>query len=121
MKFAYALFVIYMLIAPAGQLLQKIGMNKIGALDSAGLLNKTNILKMISSPYILTGVFMMLLGAVMWLVIISNFKMSYIYPLSSIAYITMTFFSFWILGEAIAWNQWLGMLVIVAGCILINM
>lgn len=121
MKFEYILFVFYLIVAISGQLLQKIGMNHIGVINHTSILfNKSIIFKVVTNPFIIFGLLLSVIGFGLWLTVLSNFKMSNIYPMSSVAYIIMAFASFFFLGEQITWHQWLGTCVIVGGCFLLN-
>jgi len=97
------------------------GMKQVGMLNSASaLFSADTAIKIITSPTIIIGVSLSAVGFLLWLAVISNFRMSYIYPLSSIGYIIMAFMAIAFLGESISITQWIGTCVIVAGCILIN-
>jgi uncharacterized membrane protein len=120
-KFQYILFAVYLLVAIAGQILQKIGMNQVGVINSTSLMfNQNTIVKILSTPTIWFGLLLSVLGFALWLMVLSNFRMSSAYPFSSIAYLIMTVASYFLLGEHISWNQWVGTSVIVCGCFLLS-
>lgn len=122
MRFAYFLFAIYLIVQPVGQLLQRIGMKQVGAINDMSLLFSTQTaVKVLTTPAVLIGFCLSVSGFLLWLAVISNFKMSYIYPLSSIGYIIMALMSVVFLKESITSTQWVGTGVIVLGCVLLNL
>lgn len=121
MNFGYVFFAITVLIQPIGQLLQKIGMNQIGTINSIGhLLSPSTIATLISNPYVVGGFFLSAIGFVSWLGAMSSLNISNIYPFGSIAYIILTLLAFFVLKENITVNNWIGICVIVSGCVLLN-
>lgn len=122
MKFEYLLFIVYLIVQPVGQLLQRVGMKQVGAINGLSLLFSTQTAwKVITTPAILIGFCLSVSGFLLWLAVISNFKMSYIYPLSSIGYIIMAFMATVFLKETMTLTQWIGTGVIVLGCVLLNL
>lgn len=119
MKIAYLLYAAYLLIAISAQVFQKIGMNRVGPINQ-NLMSKETIVGIVTTPPVVVGVFLAILGYGLWLIVISNFKMSYIYSLNSVAYILMAIASVVFLKEQITGIQWVAILLIVGGCILLN-
>lgn len=55
-------------------------------------------------------------AGVMWMYILKHYPFSQAYPLSSIAYIMGMIAAMLVFHEQIAWTQWVGILLIMAGC-----
>lgn len=99
----------------AGQTVLKSGVNKLGAL----MFNFTSIFKAFSSPLVLGGLFLYLLGSVFWILALSHKDLSYAYPMLSIGYLVIILVSWGILGEQITYVRMLGVLLISFGIILV--
>ena len=59
------------------------------------------------------------IATVLWLHILKNFPFSIAYPLSCLSYVFGVVAAMLIFHEQVAWNQWVGVLLIMAGCALI--
>lgn len=113
----YILFAIVVLIQPMAQILEKHGMNQIGQINGVNLLL---ISKLISNPFVVSGVGLSTVSLILWLSILSRGNVSYFYPFGSISYIILALFSVLLLGEHLSMQQVFGIAVIVFGSILIN-
>ena len=121
MNFALVLFACVILLQSAGLILEKYGMTQIGQISSAGqLFNTHTILRIATNPYVLGGIALSAVGLFLWLGVLSNFKVSYIYSLGAISYIVLAILAYFILKEGITEIHWIGICVIVLGCYLIN-
>jgi len=107
------------IIAAIGQLILKTGMNQVGEL----FFKKTNILgnfiKIFSNPIVILGLLFYFSSALVWLVVLSKEKLSFVYPLVAASYVLTVFLSKVILKENIPPLRWLGLAVIVVGILLI--
>ena len=118
---AYFLFALTLILQPVSQILERKGMSQIGKISDIGqMLNIHTILSIITNPYILVGVFLSACGLALWLIVLSSFKVSYIYPFGAIGYIVLALLSFWILHESISVFNWTGIMLIVGGAFLLN-
>lgn len=115
----FLLIFIPIVIAAAGQIILKLGMNKIGVVDFAktGLVNF--FLKIFNTPLVLLGLFFYAFSAILWLVVLSREKLSFVYPLVAFSYVITVVLSVVILKEEVPWLHWLGLGVICLGIILI--
>jgi len=121
MSFSLTLFVFVVLLQAFGQILEKYGMTQVGKITSIGqLLNIHTILQIITNPYVVCGVALSATGLLLWLGILSNVKISYIYPFGAISYILLAVLAHFILKEGISLTHWIGICVIIFGCYLIN-
>jgi len=107
------------IIAAIGQLILKTGMNQIGEL----FFKKTDILgnfiKIFSNPMVILGLFFYFSSALVWLVVLSKEKLSFVYPLVAASYVITVFLSKVILKENVPTLRWLGLTVIVVGILMI--
>jgi drug/metabolite transporter (DMT)-like permease len=109
---------ICVLLSSVGQILWKYGMNSLGGIK----LSEVFSLKLFSTffhPFIFLGLLCYVFSTILWLVAISMFEVSYVYPLISLGYVLTTFFAMFFLKENISFLRWSGVLFIVIGCFLI--
>ncbi len=119
--FTLVLFVIVILLQTSGQILERYGMTQVGRIsNSAELFNIHTILQIVTNHYVLCGVTLSAIGLFFWLGVLSNLKISYIYPLGAVSYIVLALLAHFILKEGITETRWIGICVIVIGCYLIN-
>ncbi len=96
-----------------GQLLLKHGMNKIGTRPGASFL-----LAIIKSPWVIGGLVVYGLGVVNWLLALSYFEISYVYPFASLSYIGIIIGSYLIFKERLTIPRLFGIAVIIAGVLI---
>jgi len=84
--------------------------NRYTSFDSLGA-----IVRVLLSPYILSGLFLYGLATVLWLFILTKVPLSVAYPLQSIAYIIAVFGAFFFFQEEITLWKILGVILIMAG------
>jgi drug/metabolite transporter (DMT)-like permease len=107
--------------ASAGQLLMKTGMSQSPAISNlASLLDINNLIKLFTNPYVILGLLSYGVSAILWLGAMPSLNISFMYPLMSLAYI-LTALGAWIfLKEGIVPTHWLGIGLIVLGCLCIG-
>lgn len=99
------------LILVSGQFLWKIGMtNRSVSFDSFGA-----IIRVMLSPYIISGLFLYGMATVLWLFILTKVPLSVAYPIQSIAYIVAVFGAYFFFQEEITLWKILGVTLIIAG------
>jgi multidrug transporter EmrE-like cation transporter len=107
---------IYTATLAFGQILLKIGVNRIGAFSAKSfgdlLLLGLNVLK---NPYILFGTALMAGSYFLWLAMLSWFNLSLIYPLTAVGFLFVAVFSYLMLGETLALVNYFGVALIAAG------
>ncbi len=108
-------------IAVGGQLLLKIGINRIGIVNIEGFdFLKQLFLGVIKSPLILTGLFLYVISAAIWLIVISVVDLSFAYPFIGFTYVMVLVLSKFILKEDVNPVRWIGAIVITIGVIVIS-
>ena len=98
------------IIAALGQLILKIGMNKVG---------QFNLIKTFTHPTILLGLSFYGVSLILWLLVLSKEKLSFVYPLVAFSYVVTVFLSKVILKETVPSLRWLGLGVIIIGILIV--
>lgn len=96
-----------------GQLLLKRGMNIISATDSGSGM----IQRMVLSPWVIGGLVVYGTGVIFWLLALSNFELSYVYPFASLSYIGIIVGSYFLFRERITMMRVVGIAVIIIGVV----
>jgi len=108
-------------IAVAGQILLKLGMNRIGIVSLNGFGGLWQLFSAIfKSPLVLFGLFLYVVSAVVWLVVLSSVDLSFAYPFIGSSYVFVLILSKFILKEDVNPIRWAGALVITAGVIILS-
>ena len=104
--------------AVAGQLILKYAIGRMNlSMDETGPLGY--YLKLFSTPIVLLGFFMYGLSSLVWLFILSKMPLSLAYPLVSMGYVLVVFFSWLLLREQVGWTRLMGVGVICLGVVLL--
>lgn len=113
------LLIFFVLIfALSGQVLMKKGMNRIGPITFD---QPAKLLQIAMEPLVIGGVLLMVLGALVWLVILSQADLSYALPLfGGLAYLVLPVISWIFLGEPMTLSRLLGILLISSGVFLVT-
>ncbi len=107
------------LLSAVAQLLLKHGMTKVGRVSSLASAPRM-LLAALSNPAVLTGLAIFGVSALSWLVVLSRVKLSVAYPMISLGYVAVIFFSWLILREPVRPITIAGCLIIISGVILIS-
>jgi len=109
------------LLNAAAQLLLKAGASSAGEISmSAGapaLWRTASGLAM--HPGILGGLVCYAISVVVWIVALSRVEVSIAYPMLSIGYVVNALLAWWLFGENLSLQRWLGIGVIIVGVILV--
>ena len=108
-------------IAVAGQLMLKIGIDKIGV-NGFGSMEALGSLfsGIIKSPMVLTGLFLYFISAAIWLVILSTVDLSFAYTFIGFTYVMVLVLSKFILKEEVNPIRWIGAFIITVGVVVIS-
>ena len=108
-------------IAVGGQVLLKIGLNRIGeiSINSASALGNFFV-AVIKSPLVVTGLFCYVISAAIWLVVLSAVDLSFAYPFIGLTYVLILLVSKFVLKEDVNPVRWVGALIITAGVVVIS-
>jgi len=114
----YLILATSILLAVAGQLMMKKGMTAFGAFPFNQLIAK--LIPMFLNPYVFFGFACFGLSSIFWLVVLSRFEISLVYPLVSVAYVLVALFSMVFFKESVSLVRWAGIAVIIFGVFLIS-
>ncbi len=98
-------------LGATGQISLKYGMNRFGAVEGFSL----KVLGALTSPYVLFGFFCYACSSVLWLMVISQVKLSWAYPMLASSYVLIVFLSWLVLKESVSRPQLLALALIVIG------
>ncbi|HAJ94798.1 MAG TPA: transporter [Actinobacteria bacterium] len=108
-------------IAVGGQLLLKIGIDRIGISDFSGMKSIIGLFTgVIKSPMVLTGLFLYFISAAIWLVVLSTVDLSFAYPFIGFTYVMVLVLSKFVLKEDVNPVRWIGALIITTGVVVIS-
>lgn len=92
---------------------------RMGAQDLGGLQARTLLLNAIRRPQILIGLGLYAVSSILWLGVLSRMELSVAYPLGASGYILVVLLAA-LSGETVPGLRWLGVLLIVAGVLLVG-
>ncbi|MBM3708797.1 MAG: multidrug resistance protein [Actinobacteria bacterium] len=108
-------------IAVGGQILLKIGMNKIGVININSLGSIGHLfIEVFKSPLVLIGLFCYVISAAIWLVVLSAVDLSFAYPFIGLTYVLILIVSKFILKEDVNPIRWAGAAIITIGVVVIS-
>ena len=103
--------------AATGQLMLKYGMT--GAAESVTRSGGTLLLKAATSPWVIGGLVVFGISALAWLTTLSRVPLSVAYPFNALGLLAIVGSSAVILHERVTPMAWLGVLLVVAGLIIV--
>lgn len=114
-----ALLTIPAITGVAGQLMLKIGMSQMGALEISMAAVPAIAWRMATSPWVMGGLVIYVSGIFFWLLALNRVDLSYAYPFASLSYVLIFLSSWLLLGEQITLPRVVGMIVICLGVVLV--
>lgn len=107
---------IYTLVMALGQVFLKLGMNRMAGFSLQNTRDSLLLLPaLLKSPYLLLGAGLMAASFILWLIILSWFKLSLVFPLTALTYIFVALFSYLMLGEKLLLQNYVGVIFIALG------
>lgn len=58
-------------------------------------------------------------ASLLWMYILKHFPLNMAYPMASMSYVFALIFAIVFLHETVAWNRWLGVALIMVGCVFV--
>ncbi|OGD52120.1 hypothetical protein A3D86_02670, partial [Candidatus Beckwithbacteria bacterium RIFCSPHIGHO2_02_FULL_49_13] len=107
------------IVAAIGQLILKSGMNQVGEISLTKTSVVSEFIKIFLNPLVLLGLFFYFVSALIWLVVLSREKLSFVYPLVAASYVVTVFLSWLVLKETVPPLRWLGLMIIVSGILVV--
>ena len=98
-----------------GQVFLKLGMQQIGSFSW----NAECILQVLTNLWLLVGIILLIVANVYWLWLLNKFPFSVIYPLTSMGFMLGMLSGMLVFHETVDWAQWLGVCLVIGGCLLI--
>ena len=83
-------------------------------------INFETVTTIIGSPIILVGILLISLSALLWIIGMTKFQLSFMYPFLSLSYVVIIIGSEFLLHEQVSFNRYLSILFIVIGLLLIS-
>lgn len=107
-------------MATTGQFLLKSGMEKVGYVGTDRLSKPVTLaLQVIRTPQVLIGLGLFVLSALAWLIVLSRAPLSFAYPFAGLTYVLITLVSRFVLHESVPGLRWVGILLIIAGVLVV--
>ncbi len=107
------------LFAATGHLLIKSGLSAAGSPGTHAAIWQ-RLLGYVFQPEVVIGLAIYAVGTAMWVFAVSKREISYLFPLSAMNYVVVALGGKLLFGEAISGARWLGILVVVAGVVLMQ-
>lgn len=118
--FALTLVFICILCAAGGQTAMKSGMSQVGEIGSMRqLFSLDTLFHIFTNRRVLAGIFLYVISLFLWLGALSSLNVSFMYPLLSLAYVITAIIAFIFLKESITLLRWVGIVLVMGGCLLI--
>jgi multidrug transporter EmrE-like cation transporter len=119
--FAIGLALMAPIVGTVGQILLKIGMQRAGPVGRGSLDHPLAlVMRVFANPWILIAIPWYGAGFLIWLVVLSKLNLSYAYSFLALAYVLVPLFSWLLFRENIPILQWVGILVVCLGLMLIG-
>ncbi len=101
-----------------GQIALKHGMKQYGPLGQGSAM-LGNLFGAVITPYVLLGLALYAVSSCFWLVVLSSWNLSYAYPMIATNYLIVVLLSRLFFKETVFPLQWLGIVLMVGGLILV--
>jgi drug/metabolite transporter (DMT)-like permease len=106
------------LLMASGQIILKLGLNRIGVFTGKTFWQAVALV--ITNPNVIIGALLYVVAAFIWVWVLSQRPLSYIYPFLATTYIFALIGSTLVLGEPVNWVRWAGVAAIGFGIFLIS-
>ncbi len=100
------------------QLAMKKGMNIVGAVNLKDIFS-SKVFSIVFQRYVFVGIVLYVLASLVWLVVLSQAELSFVYPLISVGYIVTAILSWFLFNENLTLFRFLGILLICGGVYII--
>lgn len=115
------LILLTVLCGISGQVTLKAGMTHVGPVGGDGLTEPLGVvLRVLTNPLVIGGLGLYVLGAALWLTVLSRVPLSFAYPILALSYAFTPIVAWLLLGESVPSLRWLGILTICVGVFLVS-
>lgn len=111
---------ISILMNTVGQILLKIGSQKLKVLSLAPSTLFSDLLRLFQTPEIMLGLLLFGAGFLLWVKVLTRNELSYAYPMVSLSYVLVVIASYFLFNEPLTITKGLGVGVIILGVVFIN-
>jgi drug/metabolite transporter (DMT)-like permease len=116
-----SLIVFSIVCGVGGQLALKVGMAQVGRIGAQALAQPiATALRVGTSPYVVGGMGLYVLGAVAWLTVLSRIPLSLAYPALALSYAFTPVLAWLLLGESVTSLRWVGIGIIALGVVVVS-
>ncbi len=92
----------------------------VGRVGNVSYADPAVLLRLVFDPLVLLGLFLYAASVLNWLVVLKRMDLGLAYPLMSIGYIATFLLGVWLFHEPVSMVRILGILVIIAGVVLLT-
>jgi len=103
------------LLNAIAQLSLKAGTNAIGVLNLSRVELFNTVMQLVLQPYIIGGIVCYVFSVAIWIVALSKLDVSIAYPMLSIGYVLNAFAAWYLFGEVITYQKFIGIIIIIIG------
>jgi multidrug transporter EmrE-like cation transporter len=102
-----------------GQVSLKHGVGLVRQFGPLGVGTLWPVVRAIFTPYILLGFLLYALSSILWLAVLQQKQLSYLYPMIAAGYVLVVVLSWLFFRENIGWLRLMGLVVICVGVVLV--
>jgi len=114
----FMLISLCVIMGAIGQVAMKKGMNTVGVVGLNDIFS-TKVFSIVLQRYVFVGLILYFLASLVWLVILSQAELSFVYPLISVGYVITAILSWFLFKENLTLFRFFGILLICSGVYLI--
>jgi multidrug transporter EmrE-like cation transporter len=116
----FALILTGVMLNAGAQLLLKAGVQPLGALSIGWDTLLPTAIRVMSQWPIIAGLACYVVSVGVWIVGLSRVEVSLAYPMLSMGYVVNALAAWWLFGESLGPMRWAGMMLILAGVLVIS-
>lgn len=107
---------IYTFMLAFSQIMLKAGLTQIGSFSARTIKDFfIYTLHFLLNPYIVSGLSLLFASFILWIIILSWFKLSLVFPLTALAYVFIAALSYFMLHERLLLHNYIGIGLIAVG------
>ena len=114
------LMLLSVLLGSLGQVILKIGANKLGNLSLSLPTLSHDVIRVAKIPEIVLGFFFFGLSSLLWIKVLTKAELSYVYPMVSLGYIIVALISYFLFNERFTLSKIIGMAMVITGVVVLN-
>jgi len=102
-----------------GQIALKYGVGQVRQFGPPGLGAVGSVLRAVFTPYVFFGFVLYALSSLVWIFVLQQKELSYVYPLIAAGYVLVVILSWFFFNDQVGWLRLTGLLVICIGVVLV--